>query len=247
MKWWVVCSVSGVLLACGARVTESPASGVGSGGSGATGATGAGGTNEPGSDASGGVSPSAAGSGSDIGGSTNANAGGDSNGGVWSTDFSTRTNVPDGGTSCSFSYPVCGTLDSYVELQGDGGDLLLAYPGDPGCGNCRGSHCDLYAFARASCGVSIQVSACAGPGGAPPCLDTVESDSSSTYFIDGTGKRWAFASLGGTVSNWAGFGMSSGVLDVQTTLTFGDIGGVHYELPVHVRLCAGVQRTLPPC
>jgi hypothetical protein len=173
--------------------------------------------------------------------------GGDGSGGVWSTHFSTRPNVPDGGTSCSFSYPVCGTFDSYVELQGDGGDLLLAYPGDPGCGACRDSHCDLYAFARASCGVSIQVSACAGPGGAPPCLDTVESGSSSTYFVDGTGKKWAFASLGGAVSNWAGFGMSPGVLDVQTTLTFGDIGGVHYELPVHVHLCADVQRTLPPC
>jgi hypothetical protein len=41
--------------------------------------------------------------------------------------------------------------------------------------------------------------------------------------------------------------MSPGILDVQATLTFGDIGGVHYELPVHVHLCADVQRTLPPC
>jgi hypothetical protein len=44
-----------------------------------------------------------------------------------------------------------------------------------------------------------------------------------------------------------GVGMSPGILDVQATLTFGDIGGVHYELPVHVHLCADVQRTLPPC
>jgi hypothetical protein len=71
--------------------------------------------------------------------------------------------------------------------------------------------------------------------------------SSSTYFVDGTGKKWAFASLGGNVSDWSGVGMSSGVLDVQTTLTFGDIDGVHYEQPVHVHLCADVQRTLPPC
>lgn len=227
-RLWVVCAVGGSLVACGARVSDRAAGGNGGGG-GASDASASGGRG------SGGTSTA------ESGGGTQLDIGGVSGRGGDPPDF---VQPPDG-TACAFGHFICNAFDSYIDIPDEGGFVRLAYPSDAGCGACRGAHCDLYSYAIESCGMmAISVSACAGPDGKPPCLDTASVY--TMHFIDRSGKRWTFASLVAGTSSDA-VDLPNVLIDVQAILTFGDVGGAQQELPVHVHLCGDIRISLPPC
>jgi hypothetical protein len=153
-------------------------------------------------------------------------------------DFVGRTADPhlvggaDGGT-CRFAHAVCGGLDSYVELDGDGPPMRLAYPSDSGCGVCSAGSCEIWAIDNDTCGppAGISLSVCAGPAHALPCLDTV---SYPPRYTDQSGKTWSSASLTTGVRD---AGATSGpILDLDVTLSLSD-GSSTLELAGHVRVC----------
>ena len=217
--------VSGVLCACGARVSEQAGTG---------GAAGVPPTSIAGAGA---VSGSAAGSGGRVG-----SGGDDGTGGAFSID-TPRPSVVDGGTSCEFSSVICGYFDSYVEIQDGASRFRLSYPGDDGCGRCGSSGCDLYAQANSACGgIDVRFSVCAGPGGRPPCLDTGDPSS----YVDPTGRRWRLADVV-AASLPSGPAPSGPLIDLDAILRYGDSAETLRELPVHVHLCGNVVRRLLPC
>lgn len=150
---------------------------------------------------------------------------------------------PDAGTTCDFAHIVCGGLESFVDIQGDGAPLRLAYPRDSGCGTCTDGICELWSFANASCGtINVTLSACAGPDGTPPCLDTL-----AMTYVDRSGKTWRSAVLTGSSEQpCVTPGPFTTILDLDLTLTIYD-GTTTRELPAHVRSCGDVRFTAIPC
>jgi hypothetical protein len=227
----------GLLLACGARVSEHAASVTADGTGGAETSMPTGGAR--------GLGPSPTSPGTGGGGATSIVAGDGGGGLVLGEGIGSSVGgaVPDGGTSCTYAHPECNTFDSYVDLVEDGIPFRLSYPADPGCGRCVAGRCDLYGNVGAGCGIYIRVSACAGPDGSPPCLDTASG--SAPYYIDRSGTRWDAASLSAT-SLPGNVDSSTSVVDVQASLTFAH-GAQQPTLPAHVHLCASVTRLLLPC
>lgn len=151
---------------------------------------------------------------------------------------------PDAGTVCDFSYLECRGVPSFVDIQ-DGGTVHLAFPSDAGCGTCAENTCQLWSFAVAACGtMDVILSACAGPDGSPPCLDTASSIAGS--YVDPNGKTWTWASLRGSDPQFGGGDAAAGLLDLDLTLTISD-GTTSRALPVHSFTCGDIRRTGLPC
>jgi hypothetical protein len=147
-------------------------------------------------------------------------------------------------SACGFAHAVCGGLDSYVDLRGDGGSVRLSYPRDAGCGTCTVGACELWSFARKSCGIiAVQLAACAGPGGGAPCLDMA---SPSPSYTDQAGHVWTAVSLYGSSFQPGAANPSTNVVDLDLKLVLG-AGGAARELAVHVHTCGSITATLAPC
>jgi hypothetical protein len=151
---------------------------------------------------------------------------------------------PTENSACNFAHEVCGGLDSYVVVNGDGGSVRLAYPRDTGCGACTGGTCELWSFATEMCGgVAVQLAACAGPAGKTPCLDTASPKPSYT---DLAGHVWTTAYLSGLASQPGVANASTKVLDLDLTLRIDD-GAAMQELPVHIHTCGDIGTVSSPC
>ncbi|HVU03053.1 MAG TPA: hypothetical protein VHE30_14935 [Polyangiaceae bacterium] len=189
------------------------------------------------SDASAGGSPGAGGASPGGGASASGGALGASGG-------APAAGAADSGTTrCDFSHTTCGGETSYIEIGVGDSAFRLAYPADPGCGVCGVDGCEIWSFAKSVCGkTSLETAACAGPLGAPPCLDT---SSLSSSYVDATGLRFGGASL--STHDVVPEPNAAGILDFDATLSLRTADGGVIEIPAHVHVCGDVRRLFPPC
>ena len=124
----------------------------------------------------------------------------------------------------------CGSLESYVDVVGDGDPIRLAYPMDPSCGSCGATTCQIWGRDDICCNDgTLTFAACAGPDGAGPCLDV----RGCARYVDRNGKAWL-----GTIT--PGAPGTSAPLDVQATATFTD-GATTLCLSIHIHICGSAN------
>ena len=128
--------------------------------------------------------------------------------------------VIDAGLICP-NNPNSEGLGAYIDISGDGDPIRLLYP-EPDDGTCI-----IVGRETVCCATYVlSFSACAGPQGTAPCLD-----SGGGHYMDRNGKIWAATVQLGISNSKVPY-----VLDQQATAPISD-GSTTRSLSIHIHIC----------